>query len=85
MKEGTEVLVAVGGYGTINEVINAMMFSKKKIPLGIIPSGGAETVTINTKEWNYEGEVMSVCMANGKYYGSGLCITPEAVIDDRLA
>ncbi|RPA70035.1 YegS/Rv2252/BmrU family lipid kinase [Cyclobacteriaceae bacterium YHN15] len=174
--EGTDYLVAVGGDGTVNEVVNAHLDSGKnmEILIGIIPLGRgndfvkslgiqknmksllkavqnnsftsvdvgwltfydankmainryfiniadiglgglatqmirtspkylgpnisyawaifksllnykSQKVKITTPEWSYEGEIMSACMANGKYFGSGLCIAPDAKIDDGIA
>lgn len=36
------------------------------------------------QDWAWEGKVRTLAVANGKYYGHGLCIAPEAVIDDRI-
>jgi diacylglycerol kinase (ATP) len=180
--KGTDYLIAVGGDGTVNEIVNAYLKSgtNKEIPIGIIPVGRgndfvksiginkdlnnlfqaiennrtksvdvgwitflgedplidlnqkpigryfvniadigigglatqmvrtspkflwpnltyalaiikslaiyrAQKVKITDSEWTYEGSVMSVCMANGKYFGSGLCIAPEAEISDGVA
>ena len=38
---GAELIVSVGGDGTINEIINGIMASKNQPPLGIIPAGWA--------------------------------------------
>lgn len=35
-------------------------------------------------DWSWEGEIRTLAVANGKYYGHGLCIAPEAMIDDRI-
>lgn len=35
-------------------------------------------------EWTWEGELRTLAVANGKYYGHGLCIAPDALMDDRL-
>lgn len=37
-----------------------------------------------TEHWTWEGKLRTLAVANGKYYGHGLCIAPDAVIDDRL-
>lgn len=34
------------------------------------------------KEFSWEGKTLSMVMANGKYFGSGLCIAPDAALDD---
>ncbi len=41
-------------------------------------------VKATTKEWEWEGKIRTLAIANGKYYGHGLCIAPDALIDDRL-
>ena len=41
MPEDYDIIVASGGDGTVNIVLNAMMERKLNIPLGIIPSGTA--------------------------------------------
>lgn len=35
-----------------------------------------------TSEWNWSGLMRSLAVANGRYYGHGLCIAPDALIDD---
>jgi YegS/Rv2252/BmrU family lipid kinase len=35
-------------------------------------------------EWNWEGKLRSLAVANGKYYGHGLCIAPDAIPDDDI-
>jgi diacylglycerol kinase (ATP) len=41
------------------------------------------TVKVSTPEWVWEGKVRTLAVANGKYYGHGLCIAPDAKPDDR--
>lgn len=35
-------------------------------------------------DWIWEGNLRTLAVANGKYYGHGLCIAPDAILDDRL-
>jgi YegS/Rv2252/BmrU family lipid kinase len=37
-----------------------------------------------TPEWTWEGKLRTLAVANGKCYGHGLCIAPDAVMDDRM-
>lgn len=37
-----------------------------------------------TPEWTWEGKLRTLAVANGKYYGHGLCIAPDAIADDRM-
>ncbi|WP_417431913.1 diacylglycerol/lipid kinase family protein [Halpernia sp.] len=44
-----------------------------------------QAVQLKSDTFNWEGNMMSLCMANGKYFGSGMCIAPDAnICDDRL-
>ena len=40
-------------------------------------------VKATTKEWSWKGKLRTLAIANGKYYGHGLCIAPDAVMDDK--
>lgn len=35
-------------------------------------------------DWTWEGKMRTLAVANGRYYGHGLCIAPDATLDDRL-
>lgn len=35
-------------------------------------------VKFTSSNFNWKGEVLSLCIANGKYFGDGLCIAPDA-------
>jgi diacylglycerol kinase (ATP) len=37
-----------------------------------------------TAHWAWEGKLRTLAVANGQYYGHGLCIAPDAVMNDRL-
>lgn len=41
-------------------------------------------VKATTPDWSWEGKLRTLAVANGKYYGNGLCIAPDAIADDRL-
>lgn len=36
-----------------------------------------------SQDWSWEGKLRTLAVANGRYYGHGLCIAPDAVLDDR--
>ena len=38
---------------------------------------------IKTPTWNWEGKIRTLAIANGNYYGHGLCISPDSKPDDR--
>jgi YegS/Rv2252/BmrU family lipid kinase len=41
-----------------------------------------QDVKCQTDHWDYEGKTNSLVMANGKYFGSGMCIAPKADLQD---
>jgi diacylglycerol kinase (ATP) len=41
-------------------------------------------VRATTPQWDWEGKLRTLAIANGQYYGHGLCIAPDALMDDRM-
>lgn len=41
-------------------------------------------VHVSANDWQWSGKLRSLAVANGKYYGHGLCIAPDALPDDDL-
>jgi YegS/Rv2252/BmrU family lipid kinase len=39
-------------------------------------------IKIESAEFNWSGNVLAFCLANAKYFGSGLCIAPHAKVND---
>jgi diacylglycerol kinase (ATP) len=37
-----------------------------------------------SEKWEWKGKVRTFAVANGKYFGSGLCIAPAAKLDDNV-
>ena len=44
IQDGADLILAAGGDGTVNEVINGMVFSQ--VPLGILPAGTANVLAV---------------------------------------
>jgi diacylglycerol kinase (ATP) len=44
IQDGADLILAVGGDGTVNEVMNGMVFSN--VPLGILPAGTANVLAV---------------------------------------
>jgi YegS/Rv2252/BmrU family lipid kinase len=42
------------------------------------------SVKIKTPDWVWEGKLRTVAIGNGKFYGHGLCIAPDAKPDDGI-
>lgn len=41
-------------------------------------------VKIKTPEWEWTNKLRTVAIGNAKFYGHGLCIAPDAIIDDGI-
>lgn len=41
-------------------------------------------VEARSSEWSWKGKLRTLGVGNGKYYGHGMAITPDAILDDRL-
>jgi len=41
-------------------------------------------VTAHTSSWNWQGKLRTLALGNGRYYGHGLCVAPEAQPDDGI-
>lgn len=55
IEEGCSVIIAVGGDGTIHEVVNAIKHSRKNIPIIVIPNGTANDLVRGMQlDWNPE-------------------------------
>lgn len=78
-KATTDLIVSVGGDGTLNEVINGMMKSERRVPLAIYPTGTANDFAsyfnISTKVQNFyqmiqrqEEKQVDVGKANDRYF-----------------
>jgi diacylglycerol kinase (ATP) len=37
-----------------------------------------------SEKWEWKGKMRTFAVANGKYFGSGLCIAPDAKLDDNI-
>ena len=55
---GAELIVSVGGDGTVNEIVNGIMKSKNNPPLGIIPLGWANDFIKST---NIPSDIIEAC------------------------
>ena len=77
-KDG-EILVAIGGDGTLNEVLEGVMLSKADVPIGYIPAGSTNDFAnslkmpkniLNAAKAIIEGEAVSLDLGsfNNKYF-----------------
>ena len=61
----------LGGEFTYTKALIQSFFRYKK-----------QEVQLTSQDYNWSGRMMSICMANGKYFGSGMCIAPDAKLSD---
>ena len=61
----------INGFITYQKAILQTFFTYKPIK-----------VRLESAEFTWEGPILSLILAKGKYFGSGLCIAPHAVLDD---
>ena len=95
-KDGTEhhayfINVASAGMGP--EVLNRMYSGKKRLGsarayyvaiLSTFFSYRCIPVTIKTSAWQWSNKLRTLAIGNGKFFGSGLCIAPDARPDDGI-
>jgi YegS/Rv2252/BmrU family lipid kinase len=83
--------VASAGMGP--EVLNKMNSGKKRLGsaaayytaiLSTFLSYRCMRVTIKTSAWEWSNNLRTLAIGNGKFFGSGLCIAPEAKPDDGM-
>lgn len=93
-KEGNQqhayfINVASAGMGP--EVLNRMSSGKKRLGsaiayyaaiLSTFWSYRCMPVTIKTSAWEWSNSLRTLAIGNGRFFGSGLCIAPEAKPDD---
>jgi len=63
IREGTELIVAAGGDGTLNEVIQGMVYSQ--VPLAVLPAGTANVLATEIgmgRGMNRAAELISKCV-----------------------
>ncbi len=91
INDGTDILVAVGGDGTINEIVNVVANSQVK--LGIIPMGSGNGlgrhvgIPVNVKKAiqvinNYHLEAVDTCKINGFVFVNAAGVGFDAYISE---
>jgi len=82
--KGVDLIVSIGGDGTVNEIVNGIMKSKNDPPLGIIPLGWANDFIKST---NIPSDIIEACkiiikgktkkidvgLINGQIYFANIC------------
>lgn len=60
------------------------VFNYQRAILGTFSTYKKKPLRVKADTFNFEGIVLDFVIANGKYYGNGLGIAPDAIIDDGL-
>jgi len=42
------------------------------------------TVSIKATGWQWKNKLRTIAIGNGKFYGHGICIAPDAIVDDGI-
>lgn len=59
-------------------------FAYYKSILSTFASYEPMSVSVEDDAWQWKGKLRTLAVGNGKFYGHGLCIAPDAIPDDRL-
>ena len=81
--KGRNIVYAVGGDGTLNEVVNGL-FGSKNI-LGLIPAGSGNDFYRSLEKMKDEMPVVDIGEVNGKYFINVVSIGIDAEIGDNAA
>lgn len=91
-EKGTAYFVNVADIGMGPEVVRQVLASGRpfgsamayyKSILNTFLKYRPTVVKAVTDDWTWEGKLRTLAVANGGYYGHGLCIAPDARMDDR--
>jgi len=78
--------IGLGGFITLNILKNKNSFLSGKIKYGLAILKGMITYSkdeiIISGDYNYEGKVLTLAVCNSPFFGHGLCISPEANVQD---
>lgn len=92
-KENHSYFINVASAGMGPEVLNGLNSGKKRIGsavayyaaiLSTFWSYRCMPVTIKTSAWQWSSSLRTLAIGNGKYFGHGLCIAPEAKANDGM-
>ena len=39
-------------------------------------------VSLRSNSWQWKGKILQIAVANGRFFGNGICIAPQAVLED---
>ncbi len=78
--------IGIGGYASqrvnsSSKILGSTLSYVKAIILTFL-SYKHRRVRVTAENFTWEGKVLLVVMANGRFFGSGLCIAPQAALDD---
>ncbi len=92
-KEELSYFINVADAGMGPEVVSRMTNSDRAFGSGVAYymailstffSYKAIEVKVKTPEWQWKNKLRTVAIGNGKFYGHGLCIAPDAKPDDGI-
>ncbi|KAJ4832417.1 hypothetical protein Tsubulata_031422 [Turnera subulata] len=78
IREGADAVIAVGGDGTLHEVVNGFFWDGKPVTNRNIEATHSTALGVNEGEWEKCLKVTALCIGNGKYFGGGMKMVPNA-------
>lgn len=93
LKQNQEIhfFVNIAGVGLGPEVVKSMELSSRVLSPGFnyfssILKGFLRyqktKVSCSCGTWHWEGKLLQMAVANGRFFGNAICVAPEAVLDD---
>jgi diacylglycerol kinase (ATP) len=92
-KEHHSYFINVASAGMAPDVLSRMSSGKKRLGsaiayyvaiLATFWSYRCMSVIVKTSAWQWNNKLRTLAIANGKFFGSGVCIAPDAKTDDGM-
>lgn len=92
-QKNTRYSLNIGDIGVSALTVKIVNGSKKRLGSALTFFVGAlkafitykhNTIRVTGDNFKYEGKITTVVFANGKYFGGGMCIAPNAILNDGV-
>ncbi|KAL0373718.1 UNVERIFIED_CONTAM: Sphingoid long-chain bases kinase, mitochondrial [Sesamum radiatum] len=78
IREGVDAVIAVGGDGTLHEVVNGFFWAGKPVSNHDQKAAHTTALGVDDGDWEVYSQVTTLCIGNAKYFGGGMKISPNA-------
>lgn len=91
-EEQPRFFINIAGLGLGPEVVQHMGNNKRLGPrisyfksiIETFTKYKRKNITCKTDDWEWRGDLLQMAVGNGKFFGNGICVCPDAKIDDGL-